>query len=258
LRHPLILAHEFLDALPIHAFELVPPLLHGSQPAWRELLVTNISSESDPQFTPVPAKTETLASRSLPMSDLRYKRNQFTPGTRIEISSTSIQLVHAITSLLVTGARASPAPVSSVQSNPAASGSALIIDYGPLDGIPSHSLRGISKQTFTSPFDMPGLQDLTADVDFGCVKDTALSVPGARVSGPISQGDWLVNMGLTLRADRLIATGGLTEERKEDVRMAVKRLAGKRDGEMGRVYNVLAITYRDRASEGFAGISFPK
>ena len=54
-----------------------------------------------------------------------------------------------------------------------------------LDGIPSQSFRGISGHKFTSPFKDPGKQDLTADVDFGCIKDTALSIPGARVSGPV-------------------------------------------------------------------------
>jgi len=142
-------------------------------------------------------------------------------------------------------------------STPSASGSALIIDYGPLDGIPSQSFRGISGHKFTSPFEDPGKQDLTADVDFGCLKDTALSVPGAKVSGPVSQGDWLLGMGMGFRADRIIKSAGMTEERKEGVRRDLKRLAGKEQGDMGSVYNIMAITSRPNASEGFGGLSFP-
>ena len=255
LRHPLILAHEFLDALPIHAFQLQSPILDGSSPSWRELLVTNTSSTT-PEFSLIPSTTETLTSRSLPMSDLRYKKSQFKPGTRIEISAASIQLIHSITSLLVNGTRTFPTPTSLTDSTPKGSGSALVIDYGPINGIPSQSFRGISGHKFTSPFKDPGEQDLTADVDFGCIKDTALSVPGARVSGPVSQGDWLLGMGMAFRADRMIKSG-TSEEKKDAVRRDLQRLAGKGEGEMGGVYNVMSITSRETASEGFGYISFP-
>ena len=151
-----------------------------------------------------------------------------------------------------------PTPTSVPNASPpSGSGSALIIDYGPLDGIPSQSFRGIAGHRFTSPFEDPGKQDLTADVDFGCLKDTALSVPGARVSGPISQGDWLLGMGMAFRADRMIRGDGMTEEKKEGIRRDLKRLAGKEEGDMGSVYNVMAITSRQDASEGFGGLSFP-
>ena len=190
------------------------------------------------------------------MSDLRYKKSQFKPGTRIEISAASIQLTHSMASLLIHGTRTVPIPTPLENVPRKGSGSALIIDYGPIDGIPSHSFRGISGHKFASPFKDPGKQDLTADVDFGCIKDTALSIPGARVSGPISQGDWLLGMGMAFRADRMIKSG-MAEEKKNAVRRDLQRLAGKREGEMGGVYNVMSITNRNIASEGFGGISFP-
>jgi SAM-dependent MidA family methyltransferase len=118
----------------------------------------------------------------------------------------------------------------------------LIIDYGPIDGIPSQSLRGISQHKFTDPFANPGKQDLTCDVDFGLLKDTAMSIPGAKVSGPVPQGEWLLGMGIGFRADRMIKAAGMTEEKKDRVRQDLARLAGKGEGEMGAVYNVLTIT----------------
>jgi NADH dehydrogenase [ubiquinone] 1 alpha subcomplex assembly factor 7 len=257
LRYPLILAHEFLDALPIHAFQLEKPLVEPSSPEWRELLVANVGTDSTPEFTLVPAKKETLASRSLPMADLRYKKSQFPVGTRIEICAPAIQLIHSITSLIVNGTRSFPTPMPSLTEKAGeGGGSALIIDYGPRDGIPSRSLRGISEHKFTSPFSSPGKQDLTADVDFGCIKDTALSVPEARVSGPVGQGEWLLGMGIGLRADRMVKTAS-TEEAKESIRGVLKRLAGREEGEMGGVYNAIAITNRDSPSEGFGGLSYP-
>ena len=220
--------------------------------------MTNIGDDIVPSFSLIPAEKETLASRSLPMSDLRYKKSQFPVGTRIEISAPSIQLIHSITSLIVNGVRRIPSPANtrSPKNGNRNGGSALIIDYGPLDGIPSRSLRGVQGHKFTSPFHNPGRQDLTADVDFGCIKDTALSVPGARVSGPLAQGDWLLGMGIAVRADRMVRVQE-TEEGKEGIRKDLKRLAGKGEREMGGVYNVLAITNREGASEGFHGISSP-
>jgi SAM-dependent MidA family methyltransferase len=178
------------------------------------------------------------------MADLRYSKSQFKKNTRIEINASAIQLIHSITTLLVNGTR--PFPTSKT-----GSGTALIIDYGPLNGIPSHSFRGISNHKFTSPFEIPGKQDLTADVDFGCIKDTAQSIPGAYVSGPISQGDWLVAMGLGFRADRMIKTIGMTSIQKENIRDQVKRLTGKGKEDMGLVYNVMSISSRESRSEGF-------
>jgi NADH dehydrogenase [ubiquinone] 1 alpha subcomplex assembly factor 7 len=250
LQNPMILAHEFLDALPIHAFQLQPPILHGSQPAWRELLVTNTSSPDNPEFSLIPASVETLASKSLPMADLRYSKSQFKTGTRIEISAAAIQLIQSITALLVNGSRTFPTLTTQSSKSTNGSGAALIIDYGPLDGIPSQSFRGISGHKFTSPFDIPGKQDLTADVDFGCIKDTAMSIPGAMVSGPISQGDWLISMGLAFRANRMIKSA-TTEPKKDDIRRDLQRLAGKNAEDMGAVYNVMSITSRQSPSEGF-------
>ena len=61
---------------------------------------------------------------------------------------------------------------------------------------------------------------------------------------------------MAFRADRMIKSG-IAEEKKDAVRRDLQRLAGKGEGEMGRVYNVMSITSRDTASEGFGGISFP-
>lgn len=229
--------------------------MEPGSPEWRELLVTNVGTDAAPEFELVPARKETLASRSLPMSDLRYKKSQFPVGTRIEICAPAIQLVHWISSLLANGTRTFPTPNPTEKAG-TGGGSALIIDYGPRDGIPSRSLRGISEHKFTSPFSRPGKQDLTADADFGCIKDTALSVPGARVSGPVGQGEWLLGMGIGLRADRMVKSASSSEV-KESIRGALRRLAGREEGEMGGVYNVIAITNRDGPSEGFSGLSYP-
>jgi hypothetical protein len=64
-------------------------------------------------------------------------------------------------------------------------------------------------------------------------------------------------MGLAFRADRMLRKEGLNEEMKDHVRGTVKRLVGTEDGDMGRVYNVLGISARDKVSEGFNDVTSP-
>jgi SAM-dependent MidA family methyltransferase len=49
----------------------------------------------------------------------------------------------------------------------------------------------------------------------------------------------------------------MTDEKKNSVRRDLQRLAGKSSEDMGTIYNVLAITARQNASEGFGGKTFP-
>ncbi len=120
---PFIVAHEFFDALPIHAFQSIPPgppsasqiletptgLLPLSKQSsasrtnqWRELVVTPIPSSSaittsrpnpesgtDPDFQLSVAKASTPNSLVLPTLSQRYKDLLSTPNSVIEISPES-------------------------------------------------------------------------------------------------------------------------------------------------------------------------
>ena len=126
---PFIIAHEFFDALPIHAFESIAPapasesekpteLLNGGgrpifrpsgaskEPQWREYLVaptkrsaitttttSRVSREPQPDFQLTLAKASTPTSLVLPEMSPRYQRLKSTPGSSIEVSPDSHRYV---------------------------------------------------------------------------------------------------------------------------------------------------------------------
>ncbi|KAL5366680.1 S-adenosyl-L-methionine-dependent methyltransferase [Aspergillus floccosus] len=114
---PFIFAHEFFDALPIYAFESVPPSpenqppdeimtptgptkLHAppkpaNTPQWRELMVTlnpkavDENQPDEPEFTLTRAKASTPSSLVIPEISARYRALKSQPGATIEVSPES-------------------------------------------------------------------------------------------------------------------------------------------------------------------------
>ncbi|MCJ1477012.1 hypothetical protein MMC13_005683 [Lambiella insularis] len=259
-KSPFIFAHEFFDALPIHAFQSVTPSaktpatiqgLHGpitlSKPQrdsqvsqWRELVV---AASPPPPTTLTPPELPpsdfqlSLATASNPSSLLlpevsaRYRALKPLPGSVIEISPEA-------RSYAAEFARRIGGSPQGIKPQP--SGAALILDYGPLSTIPTSTLRGIRAHQLVSPFSLPGKVDISADVDFTALAEAAVEASaGVEVHGPVEQGAWLERMGIMERAEML-------EEKKAgdertSVRRAVNRLVERGGGGMGRLYKVLAI-----------------
>ena len=232
---PFIFAHEFFDALPIHAFQsvrpnsnettqnlttpagslpLTKPNAQSKTPQWRELVVTpttpassmtNTAStlvpDSRPDFQLSLAKASTPSSLLLPTLSQRYKALLPVPDSVIEISPES----HSYAADFARRIGASISKLSSkIQSSAtevaSPSGAALILDYGPADTIPTNTLRGIRSHQIVSPFTHPGLVDISADVDFMALAEAALAAsPGVEVHGPVEQGGWLRDMGIRER-----------------------------------------------------------
>lgn len=261
---PFIIAHEFFDALPIHAFESVAPSPNAEQPPinpddpaqaqrarrtasaltpqWRELLVT--PKPFTPSFLSTPAELSrpssstkpsppdfqlTLSKASTPTSLIlpsspRYTALLPTPQSRIEISPESTRYIRSLTQRITSHF----------------GGAALIIDYGPLDTIPVDSLRGIRGHSIVSPFAYPGETDVSADVDFLALANAALEAsPDVEVYGPVEQGAWLKTLGIEERAAQL--KGKLSEEKRAEFESGWKRLVESGAKGMGKAYKVMGI-----------------
>ncbi|KAK2800303.1 hypothetical protein FQN51_006211 [Onygenales sp. PD_10] len=267
---PFIFAHEFFDALPIHAFQSVAPTpsdtintptgpatLHkpsttSSTPQWRELVVSpnpetpDVKSGKEPEFRLSLAKAATPSSLVLPETSPRYRALKSTPGSTIEISPESQTCVQDI-ARRIGGSSSQPREPS---------GAALIVDYGTMDTIPINSLRGIQKHKLVSPFAAPGQVDLSADVDFTALAEAAIDAsPGVEVYGPAEQGSFLETLGITERAGQLMRRAG-DEERRKAIEIGWKRLVERGGGGMGKLYKAMAIVPESggkRRPVGFGG-----
>ncbi|KAK0753055.1 S-adenosyl-L-methionine-dependent methyltransferase [Schizothecium vesticola] len=224
---PFIVAHEFFDALPIHAFQCVSVPSPSPSPStnkptlqWRELLVS-----------PTPP-APTRHALYLPESSPRFRAIKTGTGAGAVIEICPDASLYASDFAARIGG-------SALHPKPRPSGAALVLDYGPGDGsVPTNSLRGIRRHARVSPFAEPGLTDLSADVDFAGIAEAAMQASeGVEVHGPVEQAGWLLGMGGQERAEVLMRAAG----DKEAVEGAWRRLVERGPNGMGRLYKVMAI-----------------
>jgi SAM-dependent MidA family methyltransferase len=118
-------------------------------------------------------------------------------------------------------------------------GAALIIDYGHLRSDVGDTFQAIVRHSFADPLRYPGQADVTAHVDFQALARAAEDL-GARVHGPVTQGEFLTRLGIETRAAALMAKA--SPEASEDIVSALKRLVGGGHGGMGSLFKVLAVS----------------
>jgi len=129
-------------------------------------------------------------------------------------------------------------------------GAALIIDYGHVRSDAGDTFQAIARHSFADPLKNPGQADVTAHVDFQALA-RAVEDLGARVHGPVPQGDFLKRLGIETRAVTLMAKA--SHEVSEDISGALKRLVGGGRGGMGSMFKVLAVSEPNLVSlAGFA------
>jgi len=114
-------------------------------------------------------------------------------------------------------------------------GVAIVIDYGHRASAPGETLQAVRGHGYAPVLANPGEQDLTAHVDFEAVASIARAA-GAAVTPLLTQGEWLVRLGIEARAQALSRAN---PERADDIEAALGRLTSL--AEMGRLFKVLAL-----------------
>jgi NADH dehydrogenase [ubiquinone] 1 alpha subcomplex assembly factor 7 len=184
----LIVANEFLDALPIRQ-------LVSTEQGWRERMV----GWQDGKFAYV--------AGDKPMdSAVPEALRGAAPGTIVETSPGAAATAYEIAGRLVKQG-----------------GAALLIDYGHDAPRTGSTLQAVRQHRMVDPLAMPGEADLTAHVDFAALAPIAES-RGARWLGTVAQGHWLRHLGIEVRAERLAR---IAPEHREAIFSAMERLTGE-------------------------------
>jgi NADH dehydrogenase [ubiquinone] 1 alpha subcomplex assembly factor 7 len=114
-------------------------------------------------------------------------------------------------------------------------GVAIIMDYGHKRTSPGDTLQAVHEHRFAPVLDRPGEQDLTAHVDFEAITRAARDA-GAAVTAIVSQGEWLIRLGIEARAEALSRAN---PNQASDIEAALHRLTS--DDAMGKLFKVVAI-----------------
>jgi NADH dehydrogenase [ubiquinone] 1 alpha subcomplex assembly factor 7 len=117
-------------------------------------------------------------------------------------------------------------------------GVALIIDYGHVQQGLGQTLQAVAGHSYTDPLRSPGQADLTAHVDFSTLANSA-EIIGGRIHGPLSQRDFLLRLGIERRAAMLKAQA--LPEKVPEIDSALARLTAAGPKGMGQLFKVLAI-----------------
>jgi len=209
----LLVANEFLDALPIRQLVRTPG-------GWRERMV---GTGEEGQFAFFAGSKPMDAAIPPDLADAA-------PGTILETCPAAIAVVEEVSRLLA-----------------GQGGAALFIDYGHAEPRTGSTLQAVRRHEKVDVFAAPGDADLTAHVDFAAAAHAA-EAQGARWLGTVEQGAWLRTLGLEQRA---AALSKRFAERSEELASAVERLAGPE--QMGTLFKVMGLSARHwPALAGFA------
>jgi NADH dehydrogenase [ubiquinone] 1 alpha subcomplex assembly factor 7 len=201
----LLIANEFLDALPIRQ------LVKGKRDWAERLVAVDASGALCLADGPESPALNLLAPPS---------RRDAPPGTIAEICPAAVTLAAAVAGRL----RRQP-------------GAALFIDYGYAAAAPGATVAAIENHRVTGILDRPGSADLSAHVDFTAFAEAARA-GGADVHGPAPQGRFLAALGAEARLAALCRRASPAQ--RGALATGLKRLIDPT--EMGTLFKALAVT----------------
>ena len=117
-------------------------------------------------------------------------------------------------------------------------GAALFIDYGHKTSAVGETLQAVKQHKPHRVLEAPGTADITAHVDFAATAGAA-QASGATVFGPIEQGIWLKQLGIMVRGT-LLARDKASDVAR-DIEVEIRRLT--EPDAMGALFKVMAITH---------------
>ena len=202
----LFVANEFLDALPIHQFQM-------TEQGWRERGIDLLHD----------ALAWTLLPPGPQVGLLQAAHKRAKPGEIAEVCPAALSLAGAV------GARMAEEGIA-----------ALFIDYGPAASATGDSLQAVKAHQFCDPLAEVGAADLTAHVDFAAVAGAAREA-GARIHGAVAQATFLESLGIRTRAALLSTKAGAGD--RGAIAEAMARLIDPR--QMGSLFKALAIAHPD-------------
>jgi NADH dehydrogenase [ubiquinone] 1 alpha subcomplex assembly factor 7 len=125
-------------------------------------------------------------------------------------------------------------------------GALLAVDYGYSAPARGETLQAMRRHKFVDPLQDPGDADLTAHVNFTSLGRAARAA-GARVHGPVPQGEFLSRLGIIQRA--AILQRDASPHQNAAIEAALERLAGLPASygatDMARLFKALAVTPPD-------------
>lgn len=172
-----VVANELLDAMPVHQFR-------KTESAWQELFVGLADGQLEARWNaPRSAGLESA------LQTLQQRVGRMAPGYRSEINLRLPGWIHSLSEFIQQGAL-------------------LLIDYGYSGTEYYHPERSngtlichFQHRAHDDPLILPGLQDITANVDFSAVAHAALDA-GFELAGYTPQAHFLIGNGLeSLLAD---------------------------------------------------------
>ncbi|XP_054271505.1 protein arginine methyltransferase NDUFAF7, mitochondrial [Macrosteles quadrilineatus] len=197
-----IVAHEFFDALPIHKFQ-------KTKDGWREVLVDFDPTDEN--------KLRYVISRMpTPASTMFVKKEETREHVEV-CPQAGVIAQHLATRMREDG------------------GIGLIIDYGH-SGEKTDTFRAFRQHKLHDALEEPGTADLTADVDFGFLKEKVSDQ--LFTLGPVTQRDFLLQIHIEKRLEVLLKSCK-DEEKKAELKSGFSMITD--EDKMGNCFKFFAL-----------------